>query len=75
METTRWTISHPSASSEATDRYIASGVGGAILGASTGFGPPGAIVGAIIGIGVALSVNTQIKKREEKQEGHTQPDY
>jgi len=66
-----WRISSPSSSSEATDRYIASGVGGAIIGASTGFGPPGAIVGAIIGIALATSVNTQMRKREQ-QEGDSQ---
>jgi hypothetical protein len=61
------TTQYSSNSSEAPNRYIASGVGGAILGAST-FGPPGAVLGALIGVAIASSVTTQSRKREAQQD-------
>ena len=64
-----WHTSSPSSSSEASDRYIASGVGGAMLGASIGFGAPGAIVGLLVGVAVALSVNTQMRRLEQDEQG------
>jgi len=40
-----------------------------MLGASIGFGAPGAIVGLLVGVAVALSVNTQMRRLEQDEQG------